>query len=159
MRTTLLVVLGLCAGFALGRAQSIERDIVSLNHIAIAVEDLDAEAAFFSELLGLAEAFSVDDQDGEPFLTYFQINEKTFVELLPVTPDRPAGLTHFGLEVTDAEAVIERLEAAGTAVRKPFLSAYTGARIGGVESPSGAYFEVLELGPESLPRKAMDAWH
>lgn len=159
MRIVLLVVLGVCAGFGLGRAQPVERDIVSLNHIAIAVEDLDAEAAFFSEVLGFSQAFSVDDHDGAPFLTYFQINRNTFVELLPVTADRPAGLTHFGLEVTDADAVIARLEAAGANVRSPFLSAYTGARIGGAQSPSGVYFEVLELGPESLPRKAMDAWH
>ena len=80
------------------------------------------------------------------------------MELLPVTSERPAGLTHFGLEATNADAVIKRLEAAGAKVRHPLMSSYTGVRFGSAESPSGAYFEVLELGPDSLPRKAMDAW-
>ena len=51
MRGMLLVMLGVCAGFVLGNAQSVERDIVSLNHIAIAVEDFDSEVAFFAEVL------------------------------------------------------------------------------------------------------------
>ena len=159
MRGILLVIVGLCVGIGLGKAQPVERDIVSLNHIAIAVEDLDAEAVFFSDVLGFPEAFSVVDQDGATMLAYHQINRSTFVELLPVTAGRPAGFAHFGLEVTNADAVIKRLEAAGANVRSPFLSSFTGARIGGAESPSGAFFEVLEFGPDSLPRKAMDAWH
>lgn len=159
MREILLVLFGLFVGFGFGRAQSVERDVVSLNHIAIAVEDLDAEAAFLSDVLGFPEAFAVTDPDGQPMLAYYQINRNTFVELLPVNAERPAGLTHFGLEVTNADVVIQRLEAAGAKVRQPFLSSFTGTRIGGAESPSGAFFEVLEFGPESLPRKAMDAWN
>lgn len=159
MRGMLLVILGLCAGFGLGRAQPVERDVVSLNHVAIAVEDFDTEVAFFSQVLGFPEAFSIEDKDGAPFLAYFQINRNTFVELLPVTAERSAGLAHFGLEVTDADAVIERLEAAGASVQNPFLSSFTGARIGSAVSPSGTFIEVLEFGPESLTRKAMDAWH
>jgi len=158
MRGSLLLVLGLLAGFGVGQSQSSQRNIVSLNHVAIAVEDFDAEAAFYSKVLGFPEAFVFRDEGGAPIFGYFQINQSTFVELMPTGPDRPAGLVHFGIETRDAAAVVEHLRRAGVSASDPALSRFTGSIVASAVSPSGTSFEVLEFGPESLTRKAMEAW-
>jgi len=135
-----------------------EHGIVSLNHVAIAVEDFDAEAAFYSAVLGFPEAFVFRDEGGAPIFGYFQINESTFVELLPVQAGRPAGLDHFGIEAHDADSVVALLRRGGVRAGDPALSSFTGSIIANAASPSGTSFEVLEFGPESLPRKAMESW-
>jgi catechol 2,3-dioxygenase-like lactoylglutathione lyase family enzyme len=148
----------LAAGFGIGRSRSAEHEIVSLNHVAIAVEDFDAEAAFYSEVLGFPAAFVFRDEEGAPLFGYFQINESTFVELLPVGPDRPPGLAHFGIEAHYATSVVEDLGRAGSSAEDPTLSRFTGSMVASAISPSGTSFEVLEFGPESLTRKAMESW-
>jgi len=158
MRGFLLLVLGLSAGFGIGRSRPIEHEIVSLNHVAIAVEDFDAETAFYSDVLGFPEAFVFRDEDGAPVFGYFQINESTFVELVPVQPGRPAGLVHFGIEARDADSVVAHLRRAGVKAGDPALSSFTGSIVANAASPSGTSFEVLEFGPESLTRKAMESW-
>ena len=158
MRGFLFLVLGLSAGVEIGRSRPVEHEVVSLNHVAIAVEDFDAEAAFYSEVLGFPEAFAFRDEAGAPVFGYFQINESTFVELLPVQPGRPAGLVHFGIEARDADSVVAHLRRAGVRAEDPALSSFTGSIIANAASPAGTPFEVLEFGPESLVRKAMESW-
>jgi catechol 2,3-dioxygenase-like lactoylglutathione lyase family enzyme len=158
MRGFLLLVVGLSAGFGIGQSRPVDHEIVSLNHVAIAVEDFDAEAAFYSEVLGFPEAFVFRDEGGAPVFGYFQINGSTFVELMPVQPDRPAGLVHFGLEARDAASVVEHLRRADARAEDPALSSFTGSMVANAVSPSGTSFEVLEFGPESLTRKAMESW-
>ena len=128
------------------------------DHVAVAVEDFDAEAAFYSEVLGFPEAFLFRDEGGAPVFGYFQINESTFVELVPVGPDRPAGLLHFGLEARDAASVVEHLRVAGVSVADPVLSSFTASIVARAVSPAGTSFEVLQFGPKSLTRKAMESW-
>ena len=158
MRGSLFLVVGLSAGFGVGQSRLAEHEIVSPNHVAIAVEDFDAEAAFYSEVLGFPEAFVFRDAGGAPVFGYFQINESTFVELMPVGPERPAGLVHFGIEARDAASVVEQLRRAGVGAGDPALSSFTGSMVARAASPSGTSFEVLEFGPGSLTRKAMEAW-
>ena len=158
MRGFIVLALGLSAGFGIGRSRPIEHEVVSLNHVAIAVEDFDAEAAFYSDVLGFPEVFLFRDEGGAPIFGYFQINGSTFVELMPAQPGRPAGLVHFGIEARDAGSVVAHLRRAGVRAEDPALSSFTGSIIANAASPSGTSFEVLEFGPESLPRKAMDSW-
>jgi hypothetical protein len=69
--------------------------------------------------------FSSREPDGSPAPSYFQINRNTFIELMPVTKERAAGLVHFGLEVAQLDDVVKRLRAAGMDVRDPVVSPRT----------------------------------
>ena len=110
MRSVVYFAAGICVGLCdqAGRAQ--ERGIVGLNHVALAVENFADATKFYTQVMGFPEAFAFRDANG-PYLSYFQINRNTFIELMPATPERPAGFVHFGLEVADVDSVVRRLRA------------------------------------------------
>src|SRR5436305_10633207 len=125
MRNVLCLLVGLVIGAGAATALGQQRDIVSLNHVAIAAADFDAASAFYSEVLGFPRAFAFREADGSPALSYFQVNRNTFVEVMPVTAQRPAGFVHFGLEVGNLDAVVSRLRARGVKVGDPSMSPRT----------------------------------
>ena len=130
---------------------------MALNHVAIAVPDLDEGIRYYTKALGLKEAFTFRDNRGSP-LSYLQINRDTFLELQGATADRPPGLIHIGLEVADLRASIPRFKAGGLIVREPSTSARTGAVISQAEGLGGLRFELLEFGADSLQRKVINDW-
>lgn len=158
MRSAICLILGIAIGSAMQPSSDQQREIISLNHVAIAVSDVDATARLYSESMGFPQAFAFKDPDGSPTLAYFQINRNTFIELLPVTSERPAGLVHFGLEVMQLDSLVRKLRTAGLQVRDPAVSPRTGSRIAVARTTQGTDIELLEFGPESLHRKVMDAW-
>ena len=89
--------------------------------------------------------------------SHFQISRDTFLEVMQATPARPAGCPHFGLEVQNLDAMIEQLKHV-VDVRAASLSPRTGTRIAQAIGPGGINMELLEMGPDSLHRKAINAW-
>ena len=93
-----------------------------IEHIGIAVADLEKSNALFARLLG-KEHFKTEIVDGEGVETsFFQIGE-TKVELLQATrPDSPIskfierkseGVHHIAFDVEDIHAEVERLKNEG----------------------------------------------
>jgi len=158
IRTVAFFVAGLLVGAALESGLAQERPITGLNHVALSVENFDAASKFYAETMGLKEAFAFREADGTPYLTYFQINRDTFIELMPATASRPAGFVHVGLEVANLDATVKRLRAGGMQVRDPSVSPRTRTRIAVATTPQGTAMELLEFGPESLHRKVINAW-
>jgi catechol 2,3-dioxygenase-like lactoylglutathione lyase family enzyme/quercetin dioxygenase-like cupin family protein len=130
---------------------------LALNHVAIAVPDMDEGIRYYTKALGLKEAFTFRDERGSP-LSYLQISRDTFLELQGATATRPPGLIHIGLEVADLKASTARFRAGGLIVRDPSTSARTGAVISQAEGLGGLRFELLEFGANSLQRKVINEW-
>ncbi len=93
-----------------------------IEHIGIAVADLEKSNALFAKLLGMAH-FKTETVEGEGVATsFFQVGE-TKVELLQATgPDSPIarfldkkseGVHHIAFDVEDIHAEIIRLKEAG----------------------------------------------
>jgi catechol 2,3-dioxygenase-like lactoylglutathione lyase family enzyme len=158
IRTVAFFVAGLLVGVALESGLAQERPITGLNHVALSVENFDAASKFYAETMGLKEAFAFKEADGTPYLTYFQINRDTFIELMPATASRPAGFVHVGLEVANLDATVKRLRAGGMKVGEPSVSPRTKTRISVATTPQGTAMELLEFGPDSLHRKVINAW-
>jgi len=158
MRNALYLVIGMAIGASAVPAGGEPRDIASLNHVAIAATDFDGISAFYSDVMGFPRAFAFRETDGSPALSYFQVNRNTFVEVMPVTAQRPAGFVHFGLEVGNVDAVVSRLRARGVKVGDPSVSARTKSRIAVAHTPDGTTIELMEFGPDSLHRKVMNDW-
>jgi len=158
MRSASFLIAGILIGAGIQNVVGQQRNIVSLNHVAVAVENFDQASDFYRQGFGFPVAFSFFEPDGRPTLTYHQVNRNTFIELMPTTADRPKGFVHFGLEVNNLDAVVEQLRAVGMEVRDPALSPRTGSRIAVARTPEGTGVELLEFGPDSLHRKVMDAW-
>jgi glyoxylase I family protein len=158
MRTAALFLAGVTVGITVQSAVAQQGRIVALNHISISVADYEAATRFYAKQMGFREAFSFREPNGDPYFTYFQISRDTFLEVMQATPARPAGCPHFGLEVQDLDAAVDELKQRGVEVRPPSLSPRTGTRIAQAIGPGGINMELLEMGPGSLHRKAIDAW-
>jgi catechol 2,3-dioxygenase-like lactoylglutathione lyase family enzyme len=158
IRTAFALITGIVIGAAIQPALAQQGRIVGLNHVAVSVADYNEATDFYSTKMGFREAFSFREADGSPYLTYFQINRDTFVEVMQATSQRPPGCPHFGLEVEHLDSVIAQLKQRGVEVRAPSVSPRTGSRIAVATGPGGINMELLEFGPQSLHRKVIESW-
>ena len=95
---------------------------VSIEHIAIAVSDLDVAVATFSSILGIPDSGRETIESEQVKVAFFELGTAR-IELLEPTADaspvgkflerRGPGLHHIALEVDDIEAALERCRAAG----------------------------------------------
>jgi catechol 2,3-dioxygenase-like lactoylglutathione lyase family enzyme len=130
---------------------------LKLNHVGFNVKDFEESLNFYTKTMGFREAFTLRGPDGKPTLSYIQVSRETFLELAPPTADRAPGLTHFSFEAPDVNATVRRLRAAGVKIDDPRVSR-TNTLLTSVIDPNGIRFEIAQLPPDSLPRKAMESW-
>src|SRR5213594_4132500 len=106
MRSISLFIAGVLAGLAIQTlfAQTPNRGIVGLNHVALSVPNIDEAVAYYTKTMGFPEAFRSTDEKGQVALVYVQISRNTFVELQPANPQRPPGINHFGVHVENMQA-------------------------------------------------------
>ena len=128
-----------------------------LNHFGIYVKDLDESMNFYAKTMGFREAFSVKDKDGKPTIVYLQISRDTFLELAPASADRPVGFSHVGIWADDLKTTVTSLRQQGVKL-EDIRTGSTKAPLTNVVDPNGVRLELLEYPPESLQRKAIDAW-
>jgi len=94
-----------------------------IDHIGVAVEDLDAALKLYAETLGMPVVHreTVSEQGVEAVL--LDVGENHVELLAPLGPDTPVGkflakkgpgLHHVAYQVSDIEAVLASLKAAGT---------------------------------------------
>jgi len=103
------------------------------------------------------EAFRVNDRNGQPRLVYLQISKNTFLELNPATADRPAGFTHYGLQVRNAAEAVAWFRKNGVTVSDTNTSD-SKAILANIADPYMGRIELAELTPESLHYKAIQNW-
>src|SRR5437588_10844276 len=118
MRGAILFAAGLVAGlvFQVGTAQNSNAGVVMMNHVGISVPNINEAVTYYSQKMGYREAFRVNDEKGQPRLVYMQISKNTFLELNPVTAQRPAGFSHYGLVVENAAQAVAKFRSRGLAV-------------------------------------------
>jgi len=127
-----------------------------LNHFGIFVKDLDESKNFYTQKMGFREAFSFKDGAGKP-IVYLQINRDTFLEMTPADAEHPAGFSHAGILADDVEATVASLKQNGVKVEDVHAGS-TKAPLANMFDPNGVRLELLSYPPESLQRKAIDAW-
>src|SRR5881398_3476476 len=115
MRGAMLFAVGLIAGLAVsvGLAQNASSGVVMMNHVAINVPNIPEAVTYYTQKMGYREAFRVNDDKGQPRIVYMQISKNTFLELNPVTPQRPPGFSHYGLHVENAAQAVARFRKSG----------------------------------------------
>jgi len=128
-----------------------------LNHVGIVVKDYKSAMEFYTQKLGIREAYTIRRPDGSPQLTYLQLSRDTFIELIPAGPNQQAGITHFGVEVDDVRAATEDLRRNGITAADP-SSTPANAQSTRIRDTDDVQIEVMEFGPQSLQRKAIENW-
>jgi catechol 2,3-dioxygenase-like lactoylglutathione lyase family enzyme len=128
-----------------------------MNHVGISVPNIDEAVDYYSQKMGYREAFRVNDARGQPRLVYLQISKNTFLELNPVSPQRPAGFSHYGLHVENAAQAVAKFRSTGLTVTDTTLSD-TKAILANITDPYMGRIELTELPPDSMHAKAIQAW-
>jgi len=159
MRGAMLFAAGLFAGLAMqiGTAQNTNGGVVMMNHVGISVSNIAEAVTYYTQKMGYREAFRVNDDKGQPRLVYMQISKNTFLELNPVTAQRPAGFTHYGLQVENAAQAVARFRKNGVMVSDTNASD-TKAILANITDPYMGRIELTELPPESMHYKAIQNW-
>jgi len=92
------------------------------EHVAIAVQDLDAALAIYRAILGRPDSGRQVVESEQVKLAFFDLGDARLELLEPTAADSPVGrflerrgpgLHHIALEVEDLEAALERRRAAG----------------------------------------------
>ena len=107
--------------------------------------------------MGFKEAYSLKQPDGSPLLTYLHVNRDTFLEVQPATATLAPGLTHFAVEFGDLNAAVARIRTQGVTIADTGLTPGR-ALFTRLRDPDGVSIELMEFGPESQQRRAMNAW-
>lgn len=156
MKHLIAFALGAALATALAQQNSSDRPAV-LNHVGVATSDFQRSLDFYTNTLGLREAFVLRDEKGQPALAYLQVSRNSFVELFPPSATRASGIVHLALEVADMKAIVARLREKGTKVEEPRIGR-TKALLTFFTDPDGNRIELLEFGSEALQRKAAEKW-
>lgn len=128
--------------------------VIQLNHVGIAVANMEESIAFYTKTMGYDEAFRVRNDAGEPVLVYLRVSESTFVELTPANDNNPPGLSHFGVQVDDIETVRAMYEDRGASPSETRRGS-TLAILSNIVDPQGVRIELSEYPPDSLQGQAL----
>jgi catechol 2,3-dioxygenase-like lactoylglutathione lyase family enzyme len=148
---------GLLTGLAvsLAVAQSPNTNVSMMNHVGINVPSIPDAIKYYTEKMGYREAFRVTGDNGQPTLVYMYISRNTFLELQQSGGDRPAGVTHYGLVVDNAETAVAAFKSRGATVTSVTTSAGTKAKLANITDPYMGRVELVEITPESMHARAI----
>ncbi len=156
-----LFAAGMIAGIVMmqpGAAQPTSQNLgLRLNHVGIYAKDYNESMRFYTQTMGLKEAFTIKDKDGNPTLSYLQISKDTFLEVAPASGDRKPGLSHVGIWPQNLNSTVAALRQRGVTVADPRTGS-TKTSITNATDPDGIRLELLDFLPGSLPREAMESW-
>lgn len=137
-----------------------------LDHVGIAVDDIDAALAFYTEALGL-EVDATEDVPSQGVRAHFVRVGSAALELLEATTEespvrrfvsrRGAGIHHLTLRVDDLPAALARLKARGVRlIDETPREGAEGALVAFVH-PAAAHGVLVELKQERSARSAHHA--
>ena len=160
MRGAMLFVSGLALGLTaqVVIAQNGNKGVEMMNHVGVNVPNIPEAVTYYTQKMGYKEAFRVTDDKGQPTLVYMQISKNTFLELNQATPQRAPGFSHYGLVVNNAADAVKMFRDRGVKVTDTNVSAGTKAILANITDPYMGRIELAQITPESLHRKAIDAW-
>jgi len=122
--------------------------IVGLSHIALYVHDIERSRAFYKDLLGFDEPFSLKRDDGSLHLTWIKINDQQTIELFPEKEAKSDRLYHIAVETDDAVAMRNYLASRGVAVPEKVNTGKIGNANYFVKDPDGHNVEIVEYKPD-----------
>ena len=134
--------------------------IAGLSHIAVRASDILGSVRFYTQVLGLREAFRMYGDDGALATVYLYIAPSQFIELF-ANGTRPAvagrdviGLCHICLETHDVEAAYETVKANGAPLDSEIRLGKSKCRMFWTHDPDGNSLEIMEIVPNSLQAQA-----
>jgi len=134
--------------------------IKGLGHLAIRAKDIEATAKFYREVIGLKEAFRLNNLEGGKLgIIYMYVAPSQFIEIFPdgkgeQTEGGTIGIKHICIEVDNAAAAQEELRAKGAPIDTELRTGVSKCIQFWTHDPDGNQIEFMELPPESLQAQA-----
>ena len=134
--------------------------IAGLSHIAIRTSNILNSVRFYTEVLGLREAFRMYGEDGALSTVYIYIAPSQYLELFPNGTQRgeterdAIGMCHICLETEDVETAYETVKSKGGPLDSDIRWGKSRCRMFWTHDPDGNALEIMELTPESLQAQA-----
>ena len=137
--------------------------------VGIGVENYAASQNFYEKQMGFRVAFKFTSPDGQRTTTYYQTSKDSFIEMQPAAAGVAPGITHVHLLTENLDTLIAKLKNAGLTLAPRSSTTPNTVTEAGIVMPSnvkganafdpdGNRLELNELLPESLTKRAMDAW-
>jgi catechol 2,3-dioxygenase-like lactoylglutathione lyase family enzyme len=132
--------------------QAAERPkIVGIANIAVKVDNLDEARKFYTNVVGLAEAFQTKDSDVPGDLACFKVNDRQFVEVSPTLKSESEDrLIRIGFETNDARKLRDYLAGKGITVPAKVDKDANGNRSFTVKDPDGHTVQFVQYMGGSL---------
>ncbi len=121
--------------------------IKQLAHICISSQDLELTKRFYTQALGLDIAFAFE-KEGEVFGFYIKVGNRTFIEVFQGDPGTPGNIRHVAIEVSDLDALLAQIRAAGFEVEDKTMGADNSWQAWTTD-PNGVRIEFHQYTPQS----------
>ncbi len=134
--------------------------IRGLGHVAYRVKDFEQSVRWYTELLGLQEAFRTYRDDGSLGIIYLRVNDDNFIELFEKSTGEKAqapelGMQHLCLHVDDLRQTLQELSGRGLEITGEPRLGRDGSLQYWITDPDGNRLELMELLPDSKQKQAV----
>ena len=134
--------------------------VAGLSHAAIRTRSIQDSIRYYTEVLGLREAFRMHREDGTLGTVYMYLAPGQYLELFAdgsregITGPDVIGVCHLCLMTMDIRRSYEAVKAAGGPLDSEIKRGKSMCWMFWTHDPDGTQIEVMEMPPESLQAQA-----
>lgn len=134
--------------------------VSGLSHVAIRTRSISDSVRFYTEVLGLREAFRMFREDGSLGTVYLYLAPGQYLELFSdgtregITGPDVIGICHLCLMTKDIRRSYDAVKTAGGPLDSEIRRGKSQCRMFWTHDPDGTQIEVMEMPPESLQAQA-----
>ncbi|MBR6165201.1 MAG: VOC family protein [Clostridia bacterium] len=134
--------------------------IAGLSHAAVRTREIKDSVRYYTEVLGLREAFRMFREDGSLGTVYLYIAPGQYLELFSggtregITGPDVIGICHLCLMTKDIRRSYDAVKAAGGPLDSEIKRGKSQCWMFWTHDPDGTQIEVMEMPPESLQAQA-----
>ena len=134
--------------------------VAGLSHVAIRTRDIYDSIRFYTEVLGLREAFRMHREDGTLATVYLFIAPGQYLELFSggtethTASQNETGMCHICLTTKDIARSYEAVRSKGGPLDSEIKRGQSRCLIFWTHDPDGTRIEIMELTPESMQAQA-----
>lgn len=134
--------------------------LTGVGHVAFVVSDMEKSLDFYSETLGFEKIFSLNDDEGNPWINYLRVTDGAYIELfhggkvrIPANDDA-AAFMHLCLECDDVYKTVEELRGKNVPIDVEPSQGKDKNYQAWTHDPDGNKIELMTIDPESPQAKA-----
>ena len=128
-----------------------------IGHLAYHTADMNATLSFYRDVLGFKHIFSIQNEQGQPWIEYLMVPDGRFIELFHPgaegIPEIGNSYLHLCLEVDDCAAAVQELEGKGIEIVTKMKQGRDGNLQAWIKDPDGRRIEIMQLTESSAQYK------